>query len=186
MNASNHLSEPTIDTANQLHRSALRLLRVLRATRPAKGSSTSKLAVLGRLYQDGKTTATALAGYLRIQPQSLTRLVADLERHKLITRRQDDADRRQSLIQITEAGTRLLMEEIGVQRVTLAETMAKELTVTEQELLRLASGLMDQLASVTEAQAVALGEPERCRGQSVTPRKKRTNRGGQANDDADP
>jgi len=158
MELSNNPSGATLDTANQLHRSALRLLRVLRAVRPAKGLSSSKLAVLGRLYQDGMATATALAAYLRIQPQSLTRLVADLERRKLITRRQDDADRRQSLLEITDKGSRLLMEEIGDQRVKLAETMAKELTVTEQDLLRLAAGLMDRLSSVTEAQAVALDE----------------------------
>jgi DNA-binding MarR family transcriptional regulator len=168
MNASTLPSQTTIDTANQLHRSALRLLRVLRATRPAKGLTSSKLAVLGRLYQDGMATATALAGYLRIQPQSLTRLVAELERRRLITRRQDDADRRQSLLEITDAGTQLLMEEIGTQRVRLAETMAKELTATEQELLRLAAGLMDHLSSVTEAQLAPLGEPKRDGAQRAT------------------
>jgi DNA-binding MarR family transcriptional regulator len=180
MEPSNDPTEATIDKANQLHRSALRLLRVLRATRPAKGLSSSKLAVLGRLYQDGLATATALASYLRIQPQSLTRLVADLERRKLITRRQDDADRRQSLLEITDAGTRLLMEEINAQRVKLAETMTKELTVTEQELLRLAAGLMDHLSSVTEAQTVALGEPKRDEAQKAISRKKPPSRGGSA------
>jgi DNA-binding MarR family transcriptional regulator len=180
MNASNDPTEATIDTANQLHRSALRLLRVLRATRPAKGLSSSKLAVLGRLYQGGMATATELAGYLRIQPQSLTRLVADLERNKLITRNPNDADRRQSLLEITDAGTELLMEEIGTQRVKLAETMAKELTATEQELLRLAADLMDHLSSVTEAQAAAVGEPNREGAQGATSRKKRSSRGGRA------
>lgn len=160
MNAQNVPSETTVDTANQVHRSTLRLLRLLRASRPAKGLSSSKLAVLGRLYQGGRATATALAAYLRIQPQSLTRLVADLERRKLITRLQNDADRRQRLIEITEGGSHLLMEEIGAQRVTLAETMAKELTATEQELLRLAAGLMDHLSSVTEARTIALGGPD--------------------------
>jgi DNA-binding MarR family transcriptional regulator len=158
MDASNKPNGAAIDTANQLHRSALRLLRVLRAARAAKGLSSSKLAVLGRLYQDGTATATALAAYLRIQPQSLTRLVAELERRKLITRRQNDADRRQSLLEITDNGARLLMKEIGAQRGKLAEIMAKELTLTEQELLRLAAGLMDHLSSVIEAQTVASDE----------------------------
>jgi DNA-binding MarR family transcriptional regulator len=180
MDPSNNTTGATIDTANQLHRSALRLLRVLRDTRPAKGLSSSKLAVLGRLYQDGLSTATALAGYLRIQPQSLTRLVADLERRKLITRRQDDADRRKSLLDITDAGTRLLMVEIGAQRVKLAETMAKELTVTERELLRLAAGLMDHLSAVTEAQTFALGEPKRDEAQGAISRKKRSSLCGSA------
>jgi DNA-binding MarR family transcriptional regulator len=168
MTTSNDPSGATVDTANQLHRSALRLLRVLRATRPARGLSSSKLAVLGRLYQDGMATATALAAYLRIQPQSLTRLIADMERRNMITRRQDDADRRQSLLEITDTGRQLLMQEIGAQRVRLAETMAKELTVTEQELLRLAAGLMDHLSSVTEAQAAALDESKQDEAKKAT------------------
>jgi DNA-binding MarR family transcriptional regulator len=180
MNTFNEPSETTIDTANQLHRSASRLLRLLRATRPAKGLSSSKLAVLGRLYQAGRATATALAAYLRIQPQSLTRLVADLERGKLITRQQNDADRRQSLLEVTDAGIGLLTEEIHGQRLKLAQTMAKELTVTEQELLGLAAGLMDRLSAVTEARAVAVGEPERNEAQTETSREKRSSRGGRA------
>jgi DNA-binding MarR family transcriptional regulator len=180
MNTFNQPPETTIDTANQLHRSALRLLRLLRTTQSVKGLSSSKLAVLGRLYQAGRATATALAAYLRIQPQSLTRLVADLERRKLITRRQNDADRRQSLLEISDAGAQLLTEEIHGQRLKLAQAMARELTVTEQELLRLAASLMDRLSAVTEAQAVAAGEPERNEAQPETSREKRSSRGGSA------
>lgn len=145
----------TIDTANQLHRSALRLFRLLRATRPANGLSSSKLSVLGRLYQNGVSTATELANYLRIQPQSLTRLIADLERCKLITRRSNDTDRRQSLLDITDEGKQLLIENIRAQRVMLAQTIAKELTPAEQDLLRIAADLMDHLAEVTEEQIIS-------------------------------
>ena len=115
--------------------------------------------MLGRLYREGMTTATALAAYLRIQPQSLTRLVADLERRKLITRRPNGADRRQSLLAITDAGGQLLIETVHDQQVKLAHTIAKELTPAEQELLRIAAGLMDHLATVIETQTDALGEP---------------------------
>jgi DNA-binding MarR family transcriptional regulator len=149
-----------IDTASQLHRSALRLSRVFQATRPAKGLSLSKLSVLGRLYREGAATATALAGYLRIQPQSLTRLIADLERRKQITRQSNDADRRQSLLKITDTGVQLLLEEIRDQRAKLAQTIAMALTPAEQGMLRLAAGLMDHLAEVIEAGPVALGRPK--------------------------
>jgi DNA-binding MarR family transcriptional regulator len=99
----------------------------VRDTRSGKGLSMAKLGVLGRLYRNGTTTPTALAAYLRIQPQSLTRLLADLQRRKLITRRPDEADRRQSLLELTPA---------------------------EQELLRIAAGLMDRLAAAAGVQAV--------------------------------
>lgn len=160
MSSSVNPPDTTIDTANRLHRSALCLLRVLRASQPAKGLTLSRLSVLGRLYRDGMATATVLAAYLRIQPQSLTRLVADLERRKLITRQPNSADRRQSLLEITDAGVQLLIENVRDQRVKLAHTMAKELTPVEQELLRIAAGLMDHLVTVTEAQTDTLGKLE--------------------------
>jgi DNA-binding MarR family transcriptional regulator len=155
MNASRNPSESAIDTASQLHRSALRLLRRMQVSRSAEGLSSSKLSVLGRLYREGTTTPTDLAAYLRIRPQSLTRLLADLQRRKLITRRPDEADRRQSLLQVTAAGSELLAKEIRGQRTLLAQTIAGQLTTAEQELLRIAAGLMDRLAATTEQQDAA-------------------------------
>jgi DNA-binding MarR family transcriptional regulator len=114
--------------------------------------------VLGRLYRHGESTATGLAAHLRIQPQSMTRLIADLERRRLITRRADDADRRQSLLGITDQGAQLLTEDIRDQRVKLAQIIVEALTPAEQEMLRLAAGLMDRLAEVTEAQTAPPGK----------------------------
>jgi DNA-binding MarR family transcriptional regulator len=157
MKTSEDASEAVIDTANQLHRSALRLLRLMQAACSTEGLSALKLSVLGRLYRQGTATPTALAAYLRIQPQSLTRLLADLQRRKLITRRPVETDRRQSLLEITAAGSELLIAEVRGQRTLLARTIARELTPTEQELLRIAAILMDRLAAVTEARAAAPG-----------------------------
>jgi len=161
MHSPNKPPESAIDTANQLHRSALRLLRLLRTARPANGLSSSKLSVLGRLYQGGEATATDLATYLRIQPQSLTRLIADLERQKLISRRRNDADRRQSLLEITEAGRNLLIKELAEQRLLLAQAIAKGLTPAEQDILRIAAGLIDRVTELTETELMSLEEPRR-------------------------
>jgi DNA-binding MarR family transcriptional regulator len=143
--------ETALDTATMLHRSVLRLSRVLRDTRPASGLSLSKLSVLGHLYREGLTTATDLADFLRIQPQSLTRQIADLERRGLIVRRENARDRRQSLLEITEEGTRLLLDDIGKQRSALAGIMTQSLGPAEQEILRLAAGLMDRLGETSDA-----------------------------------
>jgi DNA-binding MarR family transcriptional regulator len=148
------MNEISTDTANQLHTSVLRLFRLLRDTRSTKGLSLAKLIVLAQLNREGAATATALAAYLRVQPQSLTRQIADLKRRKLITRRPDKADRRQSLLEITEKGIQILTEELRSQRMKLARTMAEELTPTEQEMIRLASGLLDRLAASIERQTV--------------------------------
>jgi DNA-binding MarR family transcriptional regulator len=160
--------ETATETANRLHRSALEMLRVLRAGRPGKGLTVSGLGVLDHLHREGMTTATALAAHLHVQPQSLTRLLADLERRKLIVRRRSDTDRRQSILEITDTGVRLLTESMGERREELARTMAAELTPAEQELLRIAAGLMDRLATVTVARAKVPRKP----GPDCTPERR--------------
>jgi DNA-binding MarR family transcriptional regulator len=94
-----------------------------------------------------------LAGYLRIQPQSLTRLLAYLERHKLILRRSDKTDRRRSQIRISDTGTRLLAADVKARRLHLAQAVAEALTPVEQELLRLAASLIERVADATEPRA---------------------------------
>jgi len=158
------LSVSVTDTAYQLHRSLLRLFRVLRVTRPADGLTLTKLGVLGRLQREGKATAAELAAYLRIRPQSLTRLIADLERGKFIIRRLGSEDHRQNPLEITKAGLELLARDIRDQRAQLARVIDKELTPAEQELLRIAAGLLDRIAETTEAAVELRREPQRSKG----------------------
>jgi DNA-binding MarR family transcriptional regulator len=141
---------PLLDAATVLHRSAARLARRVRAGGSGARLSLARLGVLGQLHREGDATATALAAALGVQPQSLTRLLAELERQGLITRRPDASDRRQSLVAVTAEGSRLLLEEVGAQRARLASAMAAVLSPAEQEMLRLAAGLMDRLAAALE------------------------------------
>jgi len=60
-------------------------------------------------------------------------------------------DKRQSLIEITSAGSQLLADEARKREARLAAAMIRVLTPTEQELVRLAAGLMDRLADAIEA-----------------------------------
>jgi DNA-binding MarR family transcriptional regulator len=151
MEAAVHPSTLTLDIADQLQQSAWRLLRVLRTVRSSDGLSTSKLGVLGCLHRDGLATAAELASYLHVQPQSLTRMIDDLEGRSLITRRTNTEDRRQSLLEITDAGTQTLRETVREQREFLAQAIMEELTHPEQELIRLSAELIDKLATATEA-----------------------------------
>jgi DNA-binding MarR family transcriptional regulator len=141
------------DTATQLHGSSLRVLRVLRAVRPTKGLTGSGLSVLGRLYGGGRATASELAAYLRVRPQSLTRLIAEFERRRLIVRESNSEDRRRNHMEITKEGIELLGNEVKNQRMVLAHTIEKELTHAEQEILRIAAGLVDRIAQAIEAPA---------------------------------
>jgi DNA-binding MarR family transcriptional regulator len=82
----------------------------------------------------------------RLQPQSLTRLIADLEARGLIRRRRDDNDRRQFLIEITREGHDLLARDAHLQSMWLSEAMATSLTPAERSMLTIAAQLLEVLA----------------------------------------
>ncbi|MBI3970361.1 MAG: MarR family transcriptional regulator [Chloroflexi bacterium] len=124
----------------------MRLARRLRAERPDDGVTLAKLNVLGHLQPVGALTAGEIAALERAQPQSLTRVLAELEAEGLITREQDQADRRRSILRITPEGTRELVRNMRRRDVWLASAMASALTPTERELLKLTAGLLDRLA----------------------------------------
>jgi DNA-binding MarR family transcriptional regulator len=139
-------TQEVVAAARALRRGITELYRRLRAERMSHGLSPSKLSILGRLALNGPLTVTALAAKERVQPQSLTRTLADLEESKLIVRRQDQVDRRQSLAEITRLGEELLRNDARRQAAWLATAMSSLLTPAERELLRVAAQLMRQLA----------------------------------------
>jgi DNA-binding MarR family transcriptional regulator len=141
-------SKEVVDAARALRRGVTELYRRLRAERISHGLSPSKLSILGRLTLGGPLTVTALAAKERVQPQSLTRTLADLEESKLIRRHQDQIDRRQTRIEITTFGEDLLKQDARRQASWLAIAMSSALTPAEREVLRVAAQLMRQLAEV--------------------------------------
>ena len=141
-------SKEVVDAARILRRGVTELYRRLRAERISHGLSPSKLSILGRLTLGGPLTVTALAAKERVQPQSLTRTLADLEESKLIRRHQGQIDRRQTRIEVTILGEDLLKQDARRQASWLASAMSSALTPAEQEVLRVAAQLMRQLADV--------------------------------------
>jgi DNA-binding MarR family transcriptional regulator len=143
----NEPAKETLTTANMLRRGNAALSRRLRAMRVDHGVSASKLSVLGLLERaSGPLTASELADLDGLQPQSLTRIIADLEENGLIRRRQAESDRRQVLIEITRKGHDLLAVDARRQNGWLANAMVTTLTPTEQRMLRIAAELLDRLA----------------------------------------
>jgi DNA-binding MarR family transcriptional regulator len=92
-------------------------------------------------------TAVDLARLENLQPQSLTRIIAELEERGLLARRPDETDRRQILIHITPAGLELLATDARAQTAWLAQAIDATLTGTEQALLHLAVGLLERIAA---------------------------------------
>ncbi len=127
-------------------RGVLQLGRRLRAQRPRDSVSLSALAILSTLYAQGAMTAARLAEAERLQPQSLTRLIQDLEEKGLIARTPDPDDRRNLRISLTEAGRRAFYYDIAARHTWLSGAMAERLTGDEQALLLMASEVMAKLA----------------------------------------
>jgi DNA-binding MarR family transcriptional regulator len=137
--------------AYDLRRSITRMARRMRTLRANHGISGSKLSVLGHLYRMGRPmTASDLAHVERLQPQSLTRIIADLEKRGLIQRRPDDLDRRQVLIEISQAGLDLLITDARRQDTWLVAAMRRKLTPAEQSVLSVAAQLLDNLSDEDE------------------------------------
>ena len=143
------MSAPSPELVAQVRRGATRLARRLRLERPADAAvSPGKLAVLAHLRRWGPATAGELAGAERLQPQSLTRVIAELEAEDMITRHRDERDRRQYVLEITPVGRLALAEDMDARDQWLARAMAEELTETERQVLYLAGVLMDRLSGV--------------------------------------
>jgi DNA-binding MarR family transcriptional regulator len=133
------------EAARKLHRATSRLNMVLLATR-AKGMSSSRLLLLARLQREGSATASALAAHLRLQPQSMTRLIASMERHGYIARHPDAYDARQMLIEITEEGKLALRRDLGGRRRRLTDAMERTVSESERGVLVFAAELMERIA----------------------------------------
>ena len=91
----------------------------------------------------------AIATAERLRPQSLTRTLASLQHDALVSRHSDPADRRRSLLDVTDLGRDVLSDDMGHRDRWLAQAMALvQLTPVERELLRLAGELMEGLADL--------------------------------------
>jgi len=139
----------SFEAASVVRRAVGALGRRLRAERPANSLSATKLSLLGQLYRRGSTSAAELAELERVQPQSLTRVLAELAEAGLISRRADARDGRRQLLDISAEGRAALTGDMQQRDAWLAKAMADELSATEQEVLRLAAKLLERLADVS-------------------------------------
>ena len=148
-------ARPTSDDTALIVRGVLRLGRRLRAERPDSSVSLSALGMLSTLHRDGPMPAARLAQAERLRPQSLSRLIAQLDREGLITRRPGSEDRRMLILEITAAGRRALSRDMAARRAWLETAMCKVLLPGDRELLAQAAVAMLRLAEEGAAPASA-------------------------------
>ena len=133
------------NVATMVRRSVTRLARRLRVERMDHGVPSSGLSVLAHLLRSGTLTATALAALEHVQPQSMTRILKDLEAGGLIVREPDETDRRQVRLDITSNGRALLIDDARRQDAWLARVLTAGFSEAEQDVLRIAARLLDQI-----------------------------------------
>lgn len=127
-------------------RAVLALGRRLRAQRPQGAITLSALSLLGTLARRGPLPASELAVAERLKPQSLTRLIAGLEKEGLIARRRSAEDGRALLVSLTAEGRAVLAADLAAREDWLAAAMARELTAAERRALAAAARAMMKLA----------------------------------------
>jgi DNA-binding MarR family transcriptional regulator len=136
--------------AAALRISVSRLARRLRVERTAPGLgepalSDTQLAALGALERHGAMTPGDLAEYEKVQPPSMTRVIAVLVDSRLAMRAAHPSDRRQVVLTATEAGRDLVSKARRRRDVWLAKRLM-ELTPQERATLWAAAPILEKLS----------------------------------------
>jgi DNA-binding MarR family transcriptional regulator len=134
--------------AATLRISVSRLARRLRVERQAEGLvslSDTQLAALAVLEKHAAMTPGELAEHEKVQPPSMTRVIAVLEERHLVMRAPHPTDRRQVVLTVTEEGRALVVQARRRRDAWLAKRL-KELTPDERAVLRAAAPVLEKLS----------------------------------------
>src|SRR5436309_5084282 len=142
MKVSDALLDDT-DLAARLRLAVTRLARRLR--QQAEGEVTpSQLSALSSVDRLGPVTLGDLAAVERVQPPSMTRIVAGLEEAGLVVRKIDERDRRVARVETTVAGQRFLERSRGRKTAYLAARV-RNLDADDRAVLARAAVLLERL-----------------------------------------
>jgi DNA-binding MarR family transcriptional regulator len=142
---------PTVDLAGatqlaiQIRDAITRVNRRLRQTRPIGELTIAQISALQSLDAAGALTPRELAEAERVQPPTMTRIVARLEERSLVQRTPHPTDGRQVILAPSPLGRELLVEYQRVRDEWLANRIAG-LTDADREALRRAAEILVRLA----------------------------------------
>lgn len=123
-----------------------RRLRVERVGGLAKaGLSDTQLAALAALEHHAAMTPGELAEHEKVQPPSMTRVIAALEERALVLRAPHPTDRRQVMLSVTPQGKSLVSQARRSRDAWLAVRLS-ELTPQERATLRAAAPILEKLS----------------------------------------
>jgi DNA-binding MarR family transcriptional regulator len=140
--------------AVRLHAATTRLGRQLRALAAPAELTAAGLSVLGLLMRHGALAPTGIAAHEGVRPQTLTRLLAELEAAALVKRQTDPADARRILLSLTRAGAQRLGAQVRQREAVLQRAIAA-LPARDRSRLLAACDLLDELASALASHEVS-------------------------------
>jgi DNA-binding MarR family transcriptional regulator len=135
------------ELAAVLRPSLLRLTRIVRNQRVDMSITLTQLSAMGTLHKHGPMSAGELAACERVQPPSMTKVLANLEERGLVRREAHPTDRRQAIMSITGEGVALLESERRSRDAWLSQRLA-QLTPEERALIRNVIPVFDKLAEL--------------------------------------
>lgn len=133
--------------ASVLRVSLARLTRRLRRQAAAHTLTPTQFATLAAVERHSGITPGELAELEKVQPPSMTRVIAALEERGLVARSPHPTDRRQVTVAVTDAAKALLKEERRLKEAWLTQRL-KELTPEERAVLRQAAPILEKLSKI--------------------------------------
>lgn len=124
-----------LEIADQLHSAAIHLLRRLRVRDRESGIGPAQLSALSVLVFGGPRSLGELADAEQVRPPTMSRIVAGLERARLVRRQATEDGRRVRLV-ATAKGTKMMWEGRKRRVESLARAVS---TLSESELDQLAA-----------------------------------------------
>jgi len=123
----------------------LKVEQRLGAGGPDAALSDIQLAALSALERHQAMTPGELAEYEKVQPPSMTRVIAVLEERNLVQRTAHPTDRRQVILTVTAEGRALVHRARRRKEAWLAQRL-DELSPEEVEVLRAATPILEKLS----------------------------------------
>ncbi|MEU7711447.1 MarR family transcriptional regulator [Micromonospora chalcea] len=136
---------PPAQLAPQLRDAITRLNRRVRQARPVGDLTVTQLSALTSLKLAGALTPRELADVERVQPPTMTKIVAKLEERGLVQRTPHPTDGRQVILAATEGG-RAVLEQFERARNEWLATRLADLTEDERDTLRRAADILQGIA----------------------------------------
>ena len=139
------ICESAVAAARDLRVVFSRLRRRLRDVATGSDLTPSQTAALTRLWKEGASSASGLAGAERVRPQSMATILAALEQRGLIERTPDPEDGRRQVVSLTEAGRQRAESDRQVREEWLARAIHERYSESERRTILDALSLLERL-----------------------------------------